>query len=61
MIELIQSLVNVVGLGAICAGVWKVSRLTALVEDVRDNHLAHIRATLVRQGQRIDRLYERKP
>ena len=61
MVELFRGLIDVVGLAAICAGVWKVARLTALVEDVRDNHLAHIRATLVRQGERIDRLYERSP
>jgi len=60
MIELVRGLIEMVGLGALFTGVWKIARLTTVVEDLRDNHLAHIREELVRQGKRIDRLFERQ-
>ena len=61
MIELAHGLIEGVGIAALCGGVWKLARLTTLVEDLRDNHLAHIRRTLEEQGKRIDRLYESRP
>ena len=61
MLEFAHSLVEGIGVAALCAGVWKVARLTTIVEDLRDNHLMHIRRTLEEQGKRIDRLYEHRP
>ena len=59
MLELAHGLFEGIGVAALCAGVWKVARLTTIVEDLRDNHLGHIRRTLEEQGKRIDRLFER--
>ena len=61
MLEFAHGLIEGIGVVALCGGVWKVARLTTIVEDLRDNHLKHILAELVRLDSRVDRLFEQRP